>query len=331
MIKFAWFWIVVILPLPIIMQYLLPVFNTTGSALKVPFFSRMGTLSTSVRNKSKKNIFAYIIWCLLVIAAMRPQYLGEPLGIPITGRDILMAVDISKSMSTPDFDINGEQVIRLDVVKAVASKFIERRKGDRIGLILFGSRAYLHAPLTFDRLTVKQLLLEAEIGFAGNGTAIGDAIGISLKRLKEYDKVNRVLVLLTDGQNTAGEISPKRATQLAKLEKLKIYTIGIGAEKMSINTLFGRQTINPSKELNESMLRSMAKKTGGQYFRAKDTESLEKIYEKLDSLEPVSKDDQFYRNIAELYHYPLALALAMSVLIALLYVTPKQVLRVERN
>ncbi len=319
MLSFEWPWLFFILPLPwLIWRLMTPDESSQEAALYVPFYKEIATNTPHRTKNSRKSltILAIIIWCLLVASAARPQWLGDPIALPLTGRDILLAIDISGSMETPDFDFNGQQATRLDVVKSTAGEFIKRREGDNLGLILFGSQAYLQTPLTFDRATVKAMLEDATIGLAGKDTAIGDAIGLAVKRLRKAGIEQRILVLLTDGANTSGEVEPLKAAELAAAEGLKIYTIGIGADRMEVgNSLFfGKQTINPSKDLDEKTLQTIAEKTGGQYFRARDTQSLEDIYAQLDKLEPQKSDSAYFRPTQTLFHWPLALALLLSVL-----------------
>jgi len=219
-------------------------------------------------------------------------------------------------MEEKDFIVNNEAVDRLTATKVVASQFIAKRVGDRLGLILFGTNAYLQTPLTFDRKTVQILLNEAALGLAGESTAIGDAIGLAIKRLKSQEASSRVLILLTDGANTAGNVTPLKAAELAAEHQLKIYTIGIGADEMIIKSFFGARKVNPSRDLDEKTLTAIAEKTGGQYFRARDTAELTKIYQLLDELEPVEKDKQYFRPRSELFFWPLGLALIMTFLIS---------------
>jgi Ca-activated chloride channel family protein len=249
---------------------------------------------------------------LLLAAAARPQWLGEPIEQTVSGRDLLMAVDLSGSMEIEDFVVGGRAVDRLTATKAVAGQFIERRTGDRIGLVLFGERAYLQAPLTFDRKTVRSLLDESVIGLAGDKTAIGDAIGLAVKRLRQNPEHQRVLILLSDGANTAGAVSPLQATELAQREHLKIYTIGVGADRMMVSGLFGMREVNPSQDLDEETMRAIAERTGGRYFRARDTEELATIYTVLDQLEPVEKERLYYRPYSELFPWPLTAALLLA-------------------
>ena len=219
-------------------------------------------------------------------------------------------------MEEQDFIINKRRVDRLTATKWVAGQFIERRIGDRLGLILFGTQAYLQTPLTFDRKTVLTLLNESALGLAGENTAIGDAIGLAVKRLKNQQVDSRVLILLTDGANTAGEVSPIKAAELAAENHLKIYTIGIGADEMVVRSFFGARKVNPSVDLDERTLTAIAEKTGGRYFRARNTEELEQIYQILDQLEPVEKDKQYFRPRTELFYWPLSVALLLAALIA---------------
>ncbi|GAA0421945.1 VWA domain-containing protein [Cocleimonas flava] len=273
--------------------------------MRVPFYKQ---LSPSLQQSKKgpswaRVLLAVICWILLVTAAARPQLVGDTVRQPVTGRSLMMSVDISMSMDEPDMIISGRRMTRISAVKAVASDFIQNREGDRIGLILFGSQAYLQAPLTFDRKTVSTLLEESFLGLAGRATAIGDAIGLAVKRLRNEDEKNRVLILLTDGANTAGNVEPLKAADLAAQEKVKIYTIGVGSMR--------------SRDLDEPTLQAIAEKTGGKYFRAHDVEGLLKIYKALDEIEAVSKDELSYRPVEELFYYPLAIALGLSSLIVL--------------
>jgi Ca-activated chloride channel family protein len=256
----------------------------------------------------------------VVLAASRPQWLGDIISINISGRDLMIAVDLSDSMRAKDFEINGVPVNRLNATKSVATAFIENRRGDRLGLILFGSRAYLQAPLTFDTKIINQLLLEAAIGLAGERTAIGDAIGLALKRLDVRPQGTQVLILMTDGANTAGEVTPIKAAQLAAQRGLKIYTIGIGGDDVAQRSWFGLRSPNRAAQLDEKTLREIARLTGGRYFRAHDTQDLAEIYALLDELEPLDKDEQSFRPTSALFYWPLAFALVLAAVVSLLRV-----------
>jgi Ca-activated chloride channel homolog len=318
MFEFAWVWVLACLPLPLLFFLLPKRHDSQPAALKVP--SIISGIEDSGKRKASNKLrvlIAILAWIALVAAAARPQWLGEPVSIPAEGRDLMIAVDLSGSMKIDDMQINGRQVDRLKMIKYVLHDFIERRVGDRLGLIFFADTAYLQAPLTYDRDTVNLLLDESLIGLVGEQTAIGDAIGLAIKRFKSREESNRVLILLTDGQNTAGNITPQQANELAISNGVTIYTIGVGADKMLVQSFFGSRQINPSQELDEDMLSKIAESTGGQYFRARDVESLQKIYAKLDELEPIARESRQMRPLQALYYYPLSLALALSVLLAL--------------
>ena len=316
MIEFDWVWIWAVLPLPWLLRWVMrPLGVLRTAALRVPFLDDFALSAQTHRlgfNRRWPLWLAALAWVSLVAAAARPQWLGAPTDLPVTGRDIMLAVDLSRSMQQTDLSMNGQTIDRLTAVKFVADKFIDRRIGDRIGLILFGERAYLQAPLTFDRKTVKTLLNEASIGLAGDATAIGDAIGLAIKRLKDQKGQDQVLILLTDGANTAGEVEPLKAAEIAAKYGLKIYTIGIGADSSSMPGLFGGLRNNPSLDLDEKSLKAIAHITGGRYFRARDLAELDQIYGELDKIEPAIKDAKRYRPITALYPWPLGLSLLMA-------------------
>jgi Ca-activated chloride channel family protein len=313
--SFAHWWAFFALPLPLLVFALLPRATAVeGAALRVPFYAlaMRGRETPSAATSGLLLWLSLLIWLLLVIAAARPQWLGDPLPLPLAGRDLMLAVDISGSMVEEDMVIGARVTDRLTAVKAVAGDFIERREGDRIGLILFGQQAYLQTPLTFDRETARTLLFEAAIGLAGRETAIGDAIGLAVKRLRDQPAEQRVLILLTDGANTAGAIAPDKAAELAAAAGVRVYTIGIGADPRGpFGMSLGR---NP---IDEPSLRAIAEQTGGRYFRARDLRELQSIYALLDELEPVESEEQGFRPVAELFAWPLGLALALSALAAL--------------
>jgi Ca-activated chloride channel family protein len=319
MISFAWPWLLLLLPLPFLLRRIVPPAEAKqDAALRVPFledFTEPEQGKHASQQPRWRFWLAILAWLLLVTAGARPQWLGEAIELPISGRDLMLAVDLSGSMKEQDFVIEGKRVDRLTATKWVAGDFIERRVGDRIGLILFGDKAYLQTPLTFDRRTVKTLLDEAAIGLAGKQTAIGDAIGLAIKRLQKQSDQSRVLILLTDGANTAGEIEPEKAAELAARTGLKIYTIGIGADRMTVRSLFGSQVINPSRDLNERALKTIADSTGGRYFRAKNSEELAQIYQLLDQLEPVEQETQLFRPVKALYPWPLTISLILASLV----------------
>jgi Ca-activated chloride channel family protein len=330
----AWPWALVALPLPLIFRYLLPEAKGLSEAgLRVPNIDSFATLKDRSGTEQLLNWrfwIAALAWMLLVLAAARPERIGEELDVPVAGRNLMLAVDLSGSMDQKDFELVGRRVDRLTATKAVASDFIERREGDRIGLILFGERAYLQVPLTLDRETVNILLMEAFIGLAGEKTAIGDAITLAVRRIHEQkkDEGEQVLVLLTDGANTAGEVQPLKAAQLAQQVGLRIYTIGIGAEQLEVSSLIGgRRRINPSADLDEGTLTQIAQLTGGRYFRATDTASLQDIYKLVDELEPVEEPESGFRPVKSYYYYPLGLAVLMVTLMSLVSLLKRVAIR----
>ena len=314
MFEFAWIWVWIIAPLPYLFWRMPRKEREQGLALRVPSLSHFESGSRTAGKHWIRLLLLCVIWLLLVGAAARPQWLGEPMAIPAEGRDLMLAVDLSGSMKNQDMTVNGRRVDRLQMIKSVLDDFIARRVGDRLGLILFADTAYLQAPLTYDRDTVAQLLDESVIGLVGEQTAIGDAIGLAVKRFEEKKQSNKVLILLTDGQNTAGNITPEQATELAMAKSVTVYTIGVGSgqgDSMGFSMFF-----NNAKELDEASLTRIAEQTGGRYFRAKDTQSLEAIYEKLDELEPIERESRKMRPLTALFFYPLSLALLLSVLLA---------------
>lgn len=317
--QFAWPWMFLALPLPWLVWRFAPRAAAGGAgAIRVPFFDVMagaGGLSAPTVPVSRLVIVA-VGWLLLVTASARPQWVGELDHLAVSGRNLMLAVDISASMGTADLVSDGEPADRLTVVKRLGADFLERRTGDRVALVLFGTHAYLQAPLTFDRRTTATLLAEAVVGIAGERTAIGDAIGLAIKRLREVDAEHRVLVLMTDGANTAGSVDPAEAARLAAAAGLTIYTVGIGAESMAVESLFGVRRVNPSADLDEALLEDLSQKTGGRYFRAQSTEAMAEIYDVLDEIEPVPQPDLDARRVAERFHWPLA-PLVIAVVLAM--------------
>jgi Ca-activated chloride channel family protein len=306
MITFSWPWLFALLPLPFLLRYLLPAAaSNNDAALRVPYLDDFASEQTSSSTRALRRwpLFVYfLLWLCLLCAAAKPQWIGEPVELPVSGRDLMLAIDLSGSMDHT-FTHSFRSVTKLQATKAVAGEFIDRRVGDRIGLILFAEQAYVQAPLTFDRTTVKTLLFEAVTGLAGKATAIGDAIGLAVKRLDTQNNQDRVLILLTDGVSNAGEIRPEKAAGIAAQKGLKIHTIGIGSRG--------------SRELNEYTLKTIAEKTGGRYFRAHDVNELQQIYALIDKLEPVERDTQSYRPTWSLFYWPLGIALLLASLLAI--------------
>ncbi|MEE9493559.1 MAG: VWA domain-containing protein [Gammaproteobacteria bacterium] len=319
-IEFAWPWLFAALPLPLLVSWLLPRAQANPPAsLHFPWYT---LLQSSMQKQSSKRsllplILAILAWLLLLVAAAKPQLIGETVHLPLEGRSMILAIDISGSMMAEDMQLEQQIVTRLEAVKQVAGSFVEKREGDRLGLILFADNAYLQTPLTFDRKTVHTLLMEAQVGLAGKSTAIGDAIGLAVKRLRDQPEDNRVLVLMTDGVSNAGHIEPLKAADLAAQEKIRIYTIGIGIDQAGRGSFF-RRAMRTGSDLDETTLRAIAEKTGGSYFLASNTRKLQAIYAQLDKIEAISQDEESYRPVDELYMWPLAAALLLSIFIALL-------------
>jgi len=322
MIQFAWPLVFLLFPLPLLVNFLLPRAGNRDAALYVPFFRSLSRLDSQSPHAGVRNIFlallAILAWLLFVTAAARPQWVGDPIELPTTGRDLMLVVDISGSMEAQDMQLGGQNANRLQITKSVVGDFVTRRTGDRLGLILFAARAYTQAPLTFDRKTVETLLMEAQIGIIEeNATAIGDGIGLAIRHLRERPLASRVIIMLTDGVNNSGEITPLQAGELAKREGIKVYTIAIGADSATSSSIFGPRSINPSADLDEDTLTKIAQETGGRFFRARDRNELEGIYIMLDQLEPVEQEAQTFRPTLTLFHWPLGAALLLSFLLVL--------------
>ena len=313
MLEWLWPWVFAVAPVPFIVHRLSRGESLQPSALRAPFAARWKGLSTSgspARSGRSHWWLLWLAWMMLVTAIARPQWIGEPIELPNTGRDLMLGLDLSGSMQIEDMQIGNRLVPRITAVKAIAADFTQRRQGDRVGLILFGTRAYLQAPLTFDLSTVTRFIDEAQLGFAGEDTAIGDALGLAIKRLRERPASSRIFILLTDGQDTASTVDPMEAAALAAQLNVKIYTIGISRN-------LGRAAAGRS-EVDEAMLNAVAEATGGQYFRARSPAELEAVYALLDELEPVEQEASTFRPKRALSWIPLLAALALASLLALL-------------
>jgi Ca-activated chloride channel homolog len=322
-IHLAWPWMALLLPLPWLRYVLSSPAQPRGAAIFMPMAASLAGADArpAARSAARYGRFVFAaIWLLLVAAAMRPQWLGDPVPVPTTGRRLMLAVDVSGSMAAEDM---AGGATRLRVVQSVAGRFIDGRRGDRVGLILFGTQPYLQAPLTADLTTVHRFLNEAVIGVAGTETAIGDAIGLAIKRLRAEtpesgaDKAagqpaapgQTVLILLTDGENDAGVMPPLEAARLAAQSGLRIYTIGVGSAPGSgFFAMSGGNT-----DLDEDTLKAIAKETGGQYFRATDAAALQEVYKEINHLEPAKGTQQWLRPADEWFAWPLTAALLLSV------------------
>ncbi|MGY5449710.1 VWA domain-containing protein [Agarivorans sp. MS3-6] len=269
-------------------------------------------------NSPLKQSLRWAIWLLCLTALARPVWLDDQVqGINEQGRDLLLSVDMSSSMQIKDMQLDGEAVDRLTALKYLLKEFIEQRRGDRLGMILFADHAYLSSPLSFD---VDSLLVQVDElvhGLVGDRTAIGEGIGLGIKQLMNHPAEQRILILLTDGQNTSGAVEPIQAAEMAAKSQVVIYTIGVGADEFYQQTLFGTRKVNPSQDLDEQLLQEIAGMTGGKYYRARSTDELAQIYQEIGALNPMSEAQQYYRPQYELYYWPLSL-LTLLLLAALI-------------
>lgn len=304
MLEFAWPWIALLLPLPwLLWRWLRPA--APGQALHLPHPQLRLAVAAQNAGQGGRLWWLVLAWICLVGAAARPQWVGPPQAQQRSGRAMMLAVDLSGSMRLEDMKLAGQSVSRFGAVEAIASDFIARRSGDEMGLILFGTRAFLVTPITYDLGAVSAQLQGSTVGLAGTETAIGDAVAVAVKRLSALPEQARVLVLLTDGVNNAGSIAPLDAAHAAKAAGVRVYTIGIGATEMRVPDFFGSRVVNPSADLDEGMLRTMAADTGGRYFRATDTSELAAAYHAIDTLEPMPQHGPERRPRTELFGRPL--------------------------
>lgn len=304
MLEFAWPLAALALVLPALALGFLPRAAPLAVPLRVPFLreARAWSAASARARPRLRLVLALAAWALLVAAACRPQWVGEPVGVPSSGRSVLLALDVSASMRMAAL---GPE-LGLEVMRRTARTFVAARAGDRIGLIVFGSKAYVQAPLTFDLRAVAEMVDETFIGLAGEGTALGDAIALGVARLRAMQRDERVLILLTDGSSTDGTVTVADAARLARLHGVRVHAIGIGTPRREAD-------MRPGEGLDEDALKLVAAQSGGQYFRADNRAALERIYEALEALEPTALDERHYRPSAELYPWPLAAALLLAL------------------
>jgi Ca-activated chloride channel homolog len=315
---FAWPWLLLALPLPWLMRRLWPAAPSAAPALRVPYGERLDTVGgRSARAQPKGlGLLPWFAWALLCVAAARPQQLGDIVQPPQAGRDLMLAVDLSGSMDERDIELEGRVVPRLTAAKAVIADFLERRSGDRVGLVVFGERAYALTPLTRDLQTVQEQLDGTVTGLAGRATAIGDAIGLATKRLQQQPAEQRVLILLTDGVNTAGALAPDKAAQIARDAGVRIHTIAFGGYGAGLS-VFGVPIRRQSSSdiTDEAGLKRIAELTGGRAYVARDVDQLVGIYAEIDRLEPVQRPGQRLRPRIERYAWPLSASLLLALLV----------------
>ncbi|MBD9369415.1 VWA domain-containing protein [Xanthomonas sp. XNM01] len=307
---FAWPWMWLLLPLPLLLRRVLPPRRSTAAALRVPPGMALPAAAASRRLVSLRHglWLPLLAWSLLCAAAARPQLLGAMQVPPQQARQLMLAVDLSGSMAENDMYLGGRPVDRLTAAKAVIADFLQRRAGDRVGLLVFGQRAYMLTPLTLDLASVRDQLRDSVAGLAGRETALGDAIGLAVKRLREQPPGQRVLVLLTDGVNTAGVLEPLKAAELAQAEGVRVHTIAFGGNGGGFSVFGVPMQVSGGEDVDEETLRTVASQTGGRFFRARDTEELAGIYAELDRLEPVAAAAAPVRPRIEAYPWPLLLA-----------------------
>ncbi|HEY4323451.1 MAG TPA: VWA domain-containing protein [Mucilaginibacter sp.] len=308
--EIAYKWIFLLAPLPIVIYILFPPLHKRRSGLIAPFFQRAATVSNQRVRKSawisRKNIFIWITlivcWLCLLAGASSPRYVGKPAKKTKTVRSFLIATDISFSMATTDWFANGRRLSRWGAIKSIMKDFIRDRKSDQVGLVMFGTNAYLQSPFTTDLETVDWLMDQTEVGMAGQMTSIGAAIVYGINVFKQDTIKQKVMLLLTDGIDSGQDILPLDAAQAAKRDSIIIYTIGIGQAKGS-----------GGYSLDEKSLKDIARTTGGQYFNAMNTGQLKEVYTTLDKLHPVVYDEETYKPVVPLYYYPLAAAIILAL------------------
>ncbi|PKA72657.1 Ca-activated chloride channel family protein [Pseudomonas baetica] len=303
-------WLLLLLPLPWLAYRYLPAYNEARSAVRVPFFAAMSRAVGEAPGivGSRRNhwqlLLNVLVWALILLATARPVFVEKPIERQQPVRDLMLAIDLSQSMETEDFtNASGAKINRLAAVKEVVQGFIDKRKDDRLGLIVFGSGAYPQAPLTLDHASLSLLLADTGIGMAGPNTAIGDAIGLSLKLLDQAHEQEKVLILLTDGNDTSSAITPDHAAEMAANKGVIIHTIGIGDPSAS-----------GEAKVNLSALEQIAKTTGGQFFRAEDRTALDQVYSTLDRLTPHQVNTLSHQPQRELFYWPLGAAMALLAL-----------------
>ncbi len=313
MFEFAWPWMFALLPLPILVWWLLPPFRARQASVQVPFFERLASATGQtpqrgavvLQRRATQVIVAIVIWILIVAALARPQWVSDPLTHEVSARDLILAVDISGSMDQTDFrTADGQMLARLEGVKRVIRDFIARRHGDRIALILFGTKAYVQVPFTQDLATAQQLLDQTQVGMAGQQTALGDTIGLAIKTFEKSTAKQKLLILLTDGNDTASRVPPEHAADIARQNGVVVYTIGVGDPAAS-----------GENRVDFAALQMVASTTGGRFFRAEDGAQLQAIYADIDRLAPAKLQTLSWRPKLPLFQWPLGAAVLLSLLL----------------
>lgn len=311
MLTFSYPWMFLLLPLPLLIYYLAPEYREQRLAVRVPFMELLNRLTghqategaAIVQRTKLQKAQLLLVWLVLVVALARPTWMDQPISRELPMRDLLVALDLSGSMDTRDFaDENGTTSDRLTAAKQVLDQFLSRREGDRVGLIFFGSAAFVQAPFTEDLDVVRELLDEAQVRMLGPRTMLGDAIGVAIQLFQRSQVEERVLIVLTDGNDTGSMVPPLRAAEIAQDNGVTIYPIAMGDPGAA-----GEQA------LDEVTLNAVADATGGEYFHADDRADLDRIYQTLDQLNPKQVETLSYRPEHELYFWPLGLAIILSL------------------
>lgn len=321
MFHFDWPWFALLIPVPLLVRWLVPYKKKRQvPEIHFPALAKLKSSFPTSSAASAKDPFLsllFLAWLFFVAALMKPEKVEHYRHVKNIGYDLMVAVDISGSMQAVDFSTSLKVISRLDVAKDVVGKFVRGRQGDRVGLVTFGEHAYLQAPLTLDTVSVSRMLNDTVSGMAGNATAIGDAIGLSIRTLRERSEGSRVLVLLTDGEDNASSIPPLEAAKLAKKYGIRIYAIGIGKEgPVPYPTNYGGYGM-VEVPMDEKLLQEIAEMTGGQFFRATDQKALEAIYKKIDQLEKTEAEQTLFLLREPYYQYPLGLG--MLILLGLTF------------
>ncbi|ROV58402.1 VWA domain-containing protein [Vibrio ponticus] len=311
-LEFVWWPLFLLLPLPLAVYFLLPPAKS-DAPIYLPYLPT--GLEAAAGKSANVKFLAAAMWLCLICAAARPVWYGEPVVHHPEHRDLMLVVDLSGSMEQQDMLYQGDYIDRLSAVKNVLASFIQQRDGDRVGLVYFADHAYLQTPLTFDRTAVSEQIQQAVLNLIGAKTAIGEGIGLATKTFVDSEAPQRVIVLLSDGSNTAGVLDPIEAAKIAKKYNATIYTVGVGAGKMEVKQFFFSRTVNTAQDLDEGTLRQIAEITGGQYFRARNSDDLAKIYQTINQLEPVSQASQTWRPQQEWFRYPLAASLMFALVL----------------
>ncbi|WP_115718259.1 VWA domain-containing protein [Gallaecimonas mangrovi] len=318
MLEFESLWVLLLLPLPLIWRFLPAQPLPSLSRLKVPLaIAQAANMDSPALARRKLPVWIkWLAWLLLLVALARPVWIGQPVSLPDSRREMMLILDLSASMQETDMEYNGHAVDRLTAAKHVLSSFIKKRKGDRLGLILFADHAYVQAPLSYDLSTIATFMSQAQLGLVGTRTAIGEAIALATKELAKRPGKKKVAILLTDGHNNTGSVDPQDAIAAAKAKGVTFYTIGLGSDYQLQRTPFGAIKVPNPDPPDETLLTELSKDTGGRFFRAKDTKELQQIYSELNKLEPLKDNQQVMRPRKDMFFWPLSLLLLLTVAVA---------------